>query len=123
VIGILVAAALSGAVPSHVSHMSKRGESYARVRTKLLKLGWRPRETHYRLGDGTLAKEFGDAGDMLDAGFKEIYDCSGTGWNFCTFIWKRANRCIHVVTYGEYFPKRGAPKIWKVKRGSCSSDY
>lgn len=69
-----------------------------------------------------LARKFGDAGEMLEAGFTEIYDCSGTGRNFCSFIWKRANQCIHVTTYGEYFPKRGAPKIWGIKRGSCSGD-
>ena len=116
-ISILVAAALSSQ-PSLPS--LKRGEPYARARTNLKRHGWRPVITNADLGDGTPAKKFGDAAIMLRAGFKEVYDCSGTGRNYCTFVWKSARGCIHVTTYGEYFPKHGAPKVYYVKRGSCT---
>jgi hypothetical protein len=118
-IAMLLAAAAASA-PRFLPHLA-RGESYIHARQNLLQKGWSPITTNLVLDDGTLAKHFGDAGEMLDAGFVEIYDCSGTGRNFCTFIWKRHRQCIHVVTYGEYFPKFGAPKVYAVEKGSCSN--
>jgi hypothetical protein len=91
VISVLIATAL--AVQTLALPQLKRDESYARARKSLLRAGWRPVETFGRFADGTLVKEFGDAGEILRAGFKEIYDCTGTGLNYCTFVWKRGNRC------------------------------
>jgi hypothetical protein len=119
-IAMLFVAAVWSA-PHSLPHLV-RGQSYGHARQSLLQNGWRPVNTNLVLDDGTPAKHFGAAGEMLDAGFVEIYDCSGTGRNFCTFIWKRNRQCIHVITYGEYIPKFGAPKIYTVEEGSCSKD-
>jgi hypothetical protein len=120
-IGLIVAAAISSAAAQLSMPAFRRHESYAQARRALLARGWRPVETHYRLGDGKFAREFGDAGAMLEAGVKEVYDCSGVGLNFCTFIWKRGKSCVHVITQGEYAPDAGAtPGVYDVKRGSCS---
>jgi len=119
-IAMLLAAAAASI--SHSLPLLVRGEPYKHVRQTLLQSGWRPVMTNLVFDDGTLAKHFGDAREMLDAGFVEVYDCSGIGRNFCTFIWKRHRQCIHVVTYGEYFPKFGSPKVYTVEEGSCSKD-
>ena len=119
-ISMLIAAALAAQSPSKGFPSLKVGESYSRARTSLLRRGWRPVETTADFGDGTLLKKFGNAGEMLRAGFVEIRDCSGTGRNYCTFVWKRAKRCIHVVTYGEYIPKVAVPKVYLSKSDKCS---
>ena len=96
------------------------GEAYSKSRGDLVRAGWRPVKTRERLGDGTLAKMFGDAGEMVRNGYAETFDCSGTGLNFCRFVWKRGPTCIHVTTQGEYVPERGSPIVYRVVFGDCA---
>ena len=111
----VVAAAASVQLPK-----LRQGEAYAHARGELIHDGWKPVKTQERLGDGTLAKTFGDAGEMVSNGYTETFDCSGTGLNYCTFVWKRGQTCIHVQTQGEYVPERGSPKVYRVMFGNCA---
>ena len=89
----------------------KRDEAYARARPKLLRDGWQPvRSSGYR----------GIIDEILQAGWVEVSNCSGTGLGFCAFDWKRGRQCARIITYGEYLPERGAPKVYDAKVGSCA---
>jgi hypothetical protein len=92
----------------------KRQETYRHARQTLMFDGWKPVRSK---GD----KGGGNADELLQAGFLEVHWCMGTGLNFCTFIWKRAGKCVRVTTAGEYLPTQGAPKVYDAEFGSCSS--
>lgn len=91
----------------------ERGEPYSNARTNLRRLDWAPLESK-----GEERTE-GDAGQMLRAGWSEVSDCSGTGRNFCGFIWKRRSQCALITTAGEYFPKYRSPTVWAAEIDSC----
>jgi hypothetical protein len=61
------------------SYLFPHPKPYAKLRAKLLRQGWRPLITNIRYpgGDRSKEKEDGDAGLMLDTGFREIESCSG----------------------------------------------
>jgi len=95
-----------------IQHLQlKRGKPYSRARTTLLKQGWVPFRTK---GD------HGTAGDVLRAGWMEISFCSGTGRNFCTFIWKHHTQCALITTAGEFYPpEHDEPFVWDAEVDSC----
>ncbi len=74
---------------------------YAVWRARMLRRGWKPRITNDTYIDGTKVKDSGEARDMLDAGFVEVEDCSGTDYNFCDFNFKKGDYCLKIITIGE----------------------
>jgi len=88
----------------------RHAEPYSHARATLARQGWKPFRTK---------KDHGMAGDMLAVGWSEVSFCSGTGLAFCTFIWKRGSQCALISTAGEYYPERGAPKLWDAEVDSC----
>ena len=91
----------------------KWGEAYIGARATLHRLGWDPVKSKSK------ERAEGDAGQMLRAGWSEVSYCSGTGRNFCAFIWKRRSQCALITTAGEYYPKYRSPKIWAAEVDSC----
>jgi hypothetical protein len=89
----------------------KHAEPYAVARTKLLRDGWKPVRS---------SGERGFIDGILQAGWVEVSNCSGTSLGFCTFDWKRRGQCARVVTYGEFLPEHGAPKVNGAMIGNCS---
>jgi hypothetical protein len=88
----------------------KRAEPYSRARSMLARHGWTPFRTK---------QDHGTAGDVMGAGWHEVFFCSGTGRAFCTFIWKQGARCALITTAGEYYPEDGAPKVWDAEVDTC----
>jgi hypothetical protein len=89
----------------------KPAEPYDVARTKLLRDGWKPVRS---------SGERGFIDDILQVGWFEVSNCSSTGLGFCTFDWKRRGQCARVVTYGEFLPERGAPRVNGAMVGNCS---
>ncbi len=89
----------------------KKHQPYSQARPKMLKDGWKPLLSE---------KGRGFTAELLQAGWVEVSNCSGTGLGFCTFDWKRRNQCARVITYGEYLPERGSPKVSSAKVGNCT---
>ena len=105
--------------PVHLPRLTP-GEPYSRARIALIGRGWRPVKTNARLDDGTLRKTLGDAGAMLEAGYVETFDCSGSGLAYCIFIWKRGTKCVHVITQGEFLPEFDSPRFYSIASGDCA---
>lgn len=71
----------------------KKGESYAKVREKLLTAGWTP----HRAKDADKCGE----GDERCQGRPEMQSCAGTGMANCKFLWKRSGKTLAIFTVGE----------------------
>lgn len=71
----------------------KKGESYASVRTKMIKAGWKP----YHSPDADECM----TGDSRCEGRPEMKACAGTGLANCAFTWKRRGRMVTIFTIGE----------------------
>ena len=72
----------------------KRGQSYDAARGALLKAGFQPvRQTE----EGRCAP---GREDVCDA-YPETQGCSGTGFAFCGFTWRRGAQTLFVTTSGE----------------------
>lgn len=91
----------------------KKGEPFTQARQKILRAGWKPLETHTRMGgDGVMERTWSSAGDLFKAGFREVESCSGTGINPCNFFYKKQKQCLRLVTVGEYLVEYHAqPKV------------
>jgi len=77
----------------------RKGESYAGVRSKLLRAGWKP----YRRND---ADPYYDENEKeLRARYLELNTCSGTGMGYCTFTWRdpKGKRAIITTVGGGEF--------------------
>jgi len=71
------------------------------ARAEIVKLGWKPRETHLRIGDDELEREHGNTAIFFKSGFREVEICTGTGVNPCIFNYVRGKSCLRVYTTGE----------------------
>lgn len=71
----------------------KKGESYATVREKMLKAGWKP----YTAPDADQCSE----GDKRCENRPEMQNCAGTGLAPCRFLWKRNDKTVVIFTIGE----------------------
>lgn len=71
----------------------RKGENYAKVRSKLLKAGWKP----FHSPDAAECLD----GDARCAGRPEMENCAGTGLAPCLFLWKRKGRTAVIYTIGE----------------------
>jgi hypothetical protein len=108
----------------------KEKVSIYKTRPALLRGGWKPIET-FTAGDiAPFAHSDGNAKPIYGHGFKEIESCTGIGPNYCTFNYRKGDRCLIVYTAGEYFPPR-YPEVsnWWTYPGSakgmprnCSQD-
>ena len=87
-----------------------KGQSFLEARKALIRKGWQPRITHYKLSDGTPENNFGDSGLFYRAGIREVQFCSGTGSNYCVHNYSNGNSCLRVATAGEYGVGPG-PKV------------
>jgi len=73
----------------------KIGTPYAKVRTILIKEGWKPTQQPQE-SIGFMAQA------LQEKGWLETNDCAGTGLAPCLFIWKNhKGRELEVVTTGE----------------------
>lgn len=72
----------------------KKGESYAKVRVKMLKANWKP--FHASDSDECIN------GDVRCAGRPEMHVCAGTGLANCEFLWKRGGKTVSIFTIGEF---------------------
>lgn len=71
----------------------KKGESYSRVRGKMIKAGWKP----FQSPDADRCA----AGDKRCEGRPEMESCAGTGLGNCKFLWKRRGKTVAIFTIGE----------------------
>ncbi len=71
----------------------KKGESYAKVRVKMLKAGWKP----YHSPNAAECL----SGDKRCEGRPEMENCAGTGLAPCRFLWKRKGKTAVIFTVGE----------------------
>ncbi len=71
----------------------KKGESYGRVRVKMLKAGWKP----YHSPNTDKCQ----AGDKRCEGRPEMENCTGTGLAPCRFLWKRKGKILVIFSVGE----------------------
>lgn len=76
-------------------HFNKH-ESYASIRTKMLKAGWQP----FHSKDADTCME----GDSRCQGRPEMESCAGTGLADCRFLWKKDGKTIRICTIGEDNP-------------------
>lgn len=74
----------------------REGTSYLVVRTKLMKMGWRP---------VTLPSATPCGNDDRCKGFPEVYFCSGVGRAVCNYTWKKNATLIWVSAGGEGWPQ------------------
>src|SRR5262245_42354318 len=81
----------------------KKGESYAGVRVKLLKAGWKP----YRRNDADAY--YDDSQKELRMKYLELNTCSGTGMGFCIFTWHspKGRRATITTAGGDEFQYYG----------------
>jgi hypothetical protein len=70
-----------------------KGESYAKVRVKMLKAGWKP----FHSPDADKCYD----GDERCEGRPEMQNCAGTGLAPCRFLWKRKGKTVIIFTSGE----------------------
>lgn len=70
----------------------KQGEDYAKVRSKLLNAGWKPR----RMPDADQCMQ----GDDRCQGRPEMEACAGSGRANCRFAWQRAGALLTIFTVG-----------------------
>ncbi len=71
----------------------KKDESYAKVRNKMLKAGWKP----FHAEDSDHCQP----GDSRCKGRPEMHVCAGTGLGNCEFYWKRKGKLLAIYTVGE----------------------
>ena len=81
-----------------------RGRAISAVRSRLFQEGWAPVETAARFADGTLERDFGDAGRLRKDGIIEVETCSGSGRNVCVFNYRHHSNCLRLTTQGERDP-------------------
>ena len=99
---------------------AKVREPYSLLRNRLIEQGWAPRITNQRFDEVILEKEFGDAENMLNAGFVEIEYCSGTSLNSCKFNFQRKMSCLTIITQGEFNVLHHSPKVVRKTIEPCS---
>ena len=93
----VVFAVLNAAQPAFAQAVGlphfKKNESYASVRTKILKAGWKP----FHSKDADTCME----GDSRCQGRPEMEACAGTGMANCKFLWKKEGKITAICTVGE----------------------
>jgi hypothetical protein len=107
-ISFLLLVTVAKAAPSFEVPIQK-GWLFSRARAALLVHGWKPKSTHFTLADGTPTSRAGPAGEMWDAGYQEVEDCS-EGLVYCLFNYSRQGQCLLLITQGEFVPGR-SPKV------------
>jgi hypothetical protein len=67
------------------------------------KLGWNPITLQCKNEEEKEQYWFAnDAKKIFQAGIVSIHNCSGTGRNFCSFYYQKAQQCMKLVTKGEF---------------------
>ena len=89
---IVILAVAVSAQTGNLPHF-KTGESYAKIRVKMLKAGWKP----FHAADSDECRD----GDSRCAGRPEMHVCAGTGLGNCEFYWKRKGKLLAIYTVGE----------------------
>jgi hypothetical protein len=100
-VGIVAAISGSAAEPLPI----KEGQTFVHARAKLIGNGWKPIETFARYPDGELERDEVNARILFEVGFREVGGCMGTGTNPCFFSYHKGNRCMLLITEGEYDPR------------------
>jgi len=80
----------------------QKGEKINHARSALVRAGWKPVETFTAMEDGELEHFRFGAGEIYKAGVKEVESCMGTGRNPCFYNYYRDDRCLFLITEGEY---------------------
>jgi hypothetical protein len=111
--GILAASCVSA--PGFASS----SDSYRNMRSRLIRDGWHPFSIPAASRTG-VEELVGDTREMYNAGFHEVRSCSGTGLNYCLFVFKKGGLCNRVETQGELNPDRSSPVVVKVRTYRCS---
>lgn len=84
----------------------RKGQSFYSARAAVLRDGWQPVEIFEQDPDGGNAlHSWGDAKPFYRSGLKEVESCTGVDADYCDFNYRRKDRCLFLVTAGEY----GAP--------------
>ncbi|HVW75194.1 MAG TPA: hypothetical protein VHC39_16270 [Rhizomicrobium sp.] len=110
----------------------QKGQSFFFARAALLHEGWKPVETseNESNGDGHILHSWGDAEPFYKHGYREVGSCTGMEADYCHFNYRRADRCLFLVTAGEYSAPgaRNMPTVnnwWTyplLAKRSCSDD-
>lgn len=79
----------------------KKGESFPRARSVLVREGWKPIETFARQ-EGELEHFHFGAREIYQAGFKEVESCMGTGSSPCFYNYHKGDQCLFLIAEGEY---------------------
>ena len=79
-----------------------KGQSFVEARKTLIRKGWQPKVTNFKLSDGTPENDYGDSSLFYRAGITEVQFCSGTGSNYCVHNYSKGSNCLRVATTGEY---------------------
>jgi hypothetical protein len=98
---------------------ARGSEPYVILRDRLIGDGWKPLVTNDTMADGTREKDFGDTKILADAGFAEVEWCSGTGLNYCTFNFRKNDRCMKITTQGEYDVAHNSPVLYRTQNRTC----
>jgi hypothetical protein len=93
ILALIIALAISVAAQNSGLPRLRKGEAYAKVRTKMIKAGWKP----FRAPDSDECVK----GDSRCEGRPEMHVCSGTGLGSCEFLWKRRGKTVAIFTVGE----------------------
>jgi hypothetical protein len=116
VFGLLIAALAVSSVSA--PSFARSSGSYWRLRSRLVTIGWHPLVAPIanRTGDEEL---IGDTREMYDSGLHEVRSCSGIGFNYCFFEFKRNRFCKTVETQGELSPDHTSPVVLNVTTHRC----
>lgn len=126
---VLIASGIAAASAAETSLAEK--QSFYLARAALLRDGWKPIETFDKFPNGDeLLHSWGGAKSFYRHGFKEVASCTGVEANYCAFNYRRKDRCLFLVTAGEYQPSgsRYVPTVdnwWTYPvpaKGGCSYD-
>jgi hypothetical protein len=72
------------------------GAPIGKARARLIAAGWEP-VNHGAAADRTDSREQ----ELAEKGVTEVESCSGTGFGFCAFDYKRAGATLSVITVGD----------------------
>lgn len=120
-VAVAFACAAGRVVASPVEAIELIGLPLSKARSAVLAEGWRPLSVETRMADGTIERQWGNAGLLLKAGYPEVELCSGTGRNICIFNYQRGGICLRLTAAGEFNPGIYEPKVVGKLVIQCSS--
>lgn len=98
-----------------------KGKEFVKVRSDLLKAGWKPAPTKYALQNGKSEDEYGEASRLYRAGYVEVEVCT-EGSVHCIFNYRRGKDCLQLTTQGQHETYKGRQYPLLVKwTNDCSN--